>query len=30
VGDFDGNGRLDIAGRNPSLSTIYMVMQAAP
>ncbi|HRE91964.1 MAG TPA: FG-GAP-like repeat-containing protein [Myxococcota bacterium] len=30
VGDFDGNGRLDIAGRNASLNEYYLVMQAAP
>lgn len=30
VGDFDGNGRLDIAGRNVSLSEATLILQAAP
>lgn len=30
VGDFDGNGHLDIAGRNSSKSEAYVIMQRAP
>lgn len=30
VGDFDGNGRLDIASRNSSKSEAYLIMQRAP